>query len=366
MTLNDSILLKHLSDSSAELSLFNAMDDYVRVVDSQRKVRFANDALKRFNQVEADGEEVFPIATVADAFTDKTVTTTELCVAGHVFALKSSPIFEDGEVSAVIQVFRDTTISNNITLQLLRNNQKMHEELALAQSIQTKMLPRLTGYGPLIFDFTYQPTEELSGDFFDFVPLGQGRLGFYISDVVGHGVSASILTMFIRQTMRNILEVDKIREPATVLGVLRQHFREIRMDDSQYFSLFYALFDTVEHTLAYANAGHNCLPLVELNGTVEELAASGRLMTARQDAYTYKQYTRDLREGERYLFFTDGAVETQNAAGEEYGEENLKRLLRTTKGSALPYIIDDLRQYTVQSLKDDVALVYIENRRKMS
>ncbi|WP_071705966.1 PP2C family protein-serine/threonine phosphatase [Murdochiella vaginalis] len=348
-----------------DTTILNAMEDYVRVVDRKGRILFENEALLRFNQVESKGKPVFPLSTATGPFLEHTVTRTEFCVAGHVFSVMNSPIYEEGEVVAAIQVFRDTTIQNNITVQLLNRNRKWQKEIALARTIQTKMLPRIKTFGPLEFDFAYMPSEELSGDFFDFVPLGKGRLGFYISDVVGHGVSASILTMFVRQTMRSILEEEQIREPAQVLRALRDRFFEIQMDDGQYFSLFYAVFDTVENTLTYANAGHHCLPMVECDGKLDVLYATGRLISpVLLEEYTYVQQVRPMRKNERFLFFTDGAVEAKNALGMEYGEENLRRLLLTTKNNTLPTIVHDLRQYTGEQLKDDIAIVYVENRRR--
>ena len=348
-----------------DTTMLNAMEDYVRVVDRKGQILFENEALLRFNQAESKGSPVFPLSTATGPFLEHTVTRTEFCVAGHVFSVMNSPIYEDGEVAAAIQVFRDTTIQNNITLQLLNRNRKWQKEIALARTIQTKMLPRMKTFGNLQFDFAYMPSEELSGDFFDFVPLGEGRLGFYISDVVGHGVSASILTMFVRQTMRSILEEEKIREPAQVLGALRDRFYEIQMDDGQYFSLFYAVFDTVKNTLTYANAGHHCLPMVECAGELETLFATGRLISpVLLKGYTYEQHCRPMHKADRFLFFTDGAVEAKNALGMEYGEENLRRLLLHKTKNTLSTIVHDLRQYTGEQLKDDIAIVYVENQRR--
>ncbi|WP_288554927.1 SpoIIE family protein phosphatase [uncultured Levyella sp.] len=348
-----------------ETAILNAMEDYVRIVDRRGRILFENESLKRFDQSESKGRPIFPLSTATGPFLEKTMTMTEFCVAGHVFSVMNSPMYQDGEVNAVIQVFRDTTIQNNITVQLMNVNRKLHKEIKLARTIQTKMLPRMTGFGSLRFDYAYLPTEELSGDFFDFIPLGQGRLGFYISDVVGHGVSASILTMFVRQTMRSILEEEKMREPSKVLGTLRDRFLEIHMDEGQYFSLFYAVFDTKNHLLTYANAGHNCLPMVEQDGNLEYLNASGRLISSLAiKEYTYSEHSRPVKEGDRFLFYTDGAVEAKNAVGTEYGEENLERLLLKGRSNTLQTIVRDLRHYTGEQLRDDIAIVYVENQRR--
>lgn len=361
-------VLKKATSQASKPSAYqylNAMDDFVRVVNEKGEIVYENEALERFNLAEGRGEPVFPVSTATGMFIEQAVTMTELCVAGHVFAIKNSPIVEEGRVTAVIQVFRDTTIQNSITVKLLDANRKMKNQIALARTLQEKMLPRLTGYGRLQFDARYQPTEELSGDFFDFVPLGQGRIGLYISDVVGHGVSASILTMFVRQSMRSILTEEKIREPANVLARLRERYRAIHIDDGFYFSLFYIVFDTMEHKIHYANAGHNGIPIVVSEGELDHLEATGRLVTWDADDYQYKQYTRPLRPGDRFLFYTDGAIEGVNAYGQEYGIEGLERFLLHGEGSPIDHIMEDLRQFVVGEQKDDVAIVYVENQGRM-
>ncbi|MDD7593028.1 MAG: PP2C family protein-serine/threonine phosphatase [Peptoniphilaceae bacterium] len=353
-----------LTAQDSDFRYLEAMDDLVRIVDAKGHVLFENETMRRFTEMADDDAPFFPLSTATGSFTEQAVTMTELCVAGHVFAIKNSPLIEAGKVTAVIQVFRDTTIQNSMTMRLVETNRKLKNEIVLARSIQEKMLPRLTGYGRLAFDFYYRPTEELSGDFFDVVPLGQGRLGLYISDVVGHGVSASILTMFVRQTMRSILQEERIREPATVLHLMRERFRAIRMGEGQYFSLFFALFDTMEDTVTYANAGHACLPIVERNGQIDRLDVTGRLITWEGDRYVYKQKIRTLEGGERFLFYTDGASETRSAAGTEYGEKNLQHFMKQTTGSPLSRIVTDVEQFGVGEPKDDIALVYVENQRR--
>lgn len=348
----------------SDFRYLEAMDDLVRIVDAQGHVLFENESMRRFAEMAEADAPFFPLSTATGPFIEQTVTMTELCVAGHVFSIKNSPVMEDGNVTAVIQVFRDTTIQNSMTMRLVEANRKLKNEIVLARSIQEKMLPRLTGYGRLRFDSFYRPTEELSGDFFDIIPLGQGRLGLYISDVVGHGVSASILTMFVRQTMRSILQEERIREPATVLHLMRERFRAIRMGEGQYFSLFFALFDTIENTVTYANAGHACLPIVECDGAVTLLDVTGRLITWEAEPYVYKQKRQPLKGGERFLFYTDGASETRSASGREYGAENLKHFMKQTSGSPLARIVTDIEQFGVGEPKDDIALVYVENLRR--
>lgn len=347
------------------LALMDAMEDLVRVVSKSGQILFENRAMREFLTSHAKtSQEIFPLSTAVGPFMEEGASVTELCVSYHVYSVKSSPIFEGQKVAAVIQVFRDTTLQNKMTLQILEANRKMHKDIDLATTIQKKMLPDRKSFGPLRFSHCYLPSEELSGDFFDLIVLDDHRIGFYISDVVGHGVSASILTMFVRQSMRSILGEQKISRPREVLQALRDHFMEIHMDDDQYLSLFYALFDTQKDTMTYANAGHNCPPLLAYQGKIERIAISGRLISPvfRKDAY--REESRPLRPGERMLFYTDGAVERTNAQGKPYGQENLERILLSSADDILEAIRQDLLRYAKTAPKDDIALFYMENQRR--
>lgn len=243
---------------------------------------------------------------------------------------------------------------------LVENNKKMNEDIHLARTIQTKMLPTIKEFGPLVFDYSYIPSEDLSGDFFDLVSLKGGKLAFYIADVVGHGVSASIMTMFIRQTMRSILQEQKIYGPNRVLDALREHFMEIHLDDDQYFSIFYALIDVEEGLMTYSNAGHNCWPILERKGKTDFLKATGRLVSAAFPASQYREYRHKLDKGDRFLFYTDGLVEIRDRFGNEYGTDRLEEIMRESDSSCLDRIIKDYSEYHPDSIKDDIALFYME------
>lgn len=243
---------------------------------------------------------------------------------------------------------------------LVINNKKMNEDIHLARTIQAKMLPTLKEYGPFSFDYSYMPSEELSGDFFDLVEIDKGCLAFYISDVVGHGVSASILTMFIRQTMRSILQEQKLYKPNSVLEALREHFLEIHMDADQYFSIFYALIDVDRALISYSNAGHNCWPIIERQGKTDFLRATGSLISPVFSQKKYREYRHKLENGDRFLFYTDGAVEIRDDSGVEYGTDRLEKIMSEGKSNCLETIVKDYRSYHPDRIKDDIALFYME------
>lgn len=345
------------------LQILDGFEDLVRVIGPEGSVYFENEKMRsfaRFAEVDSSAR-IFPVSTAGTTFSMDDTSTTELCYGGHVFSVKSSPIRKDDQVIAVAEVFRDITIQNNVSVELYAAFRKMKQEMRLARSIQEHMLSSLRSYGALQFDFRYIPSEELSGDFFDMIPLGRGRIGVYISDIVGHGVSASIITMFIRQTMRSILEEEHIFEPAEVLTELRTRFTQVSLEDHQYFSIFYGVFDTLNNHFTYANAGHNCSPVVVTGDRVECIEMKGMLISPVFPDYEYHQETRDLLPGQRFLFFTDGSVETLNSRGESYGMENLLSMIREKRENLLDAVIRDVEQFRTGRQKDDIAFLYVEN-----
>lgn len=370
---------KNISDmnsfisESQSLQLLDAMIDFIRVLDREGNVLFENQSLQQYcyNELKTTiksaearrgiSVRILPSEMSAETLETGNITNTELSVNGRVFSVKCSPIFnEQGEVDGCIELLRDITESSNLTVQLYNDNQNIKEQMRLARSIQRSMLPQITDFGEIHFDYKYIPSEELSGDFFDLIPLGAGRLGLYISDVVGHGISASILTMFVRQTMRNILEEKKLTEPNEVLPKVRKRFEELELDESQYFSLFYAVIDTFNRTITYANAGHNCMPLLYRNGQVETLDSSGMLISPIFDSAEYKQNTIRMEAGYQFLFFTDGIIETENEDRVPFGSHRLADILTNHHDKPLDHMVDEVNAYRYGDQKDDIALLLIQ------
>lgn len=338
-----------------------AMEDPVRVVYPDGRVVYENEALRRLSRrFSKETSAPFPIELSRPVFDEGVTDQTDFCLDRTVFSVTSSPVKEGSETVAAIQVFRDITRRDHLTQALYGDNQRMQEEMRFARSIQEEMLPVLTAFGPLRFSYRYLPSHELSGDFFDLVPLGRGRLALYISDVVGHGVSASILTMFVRQSMRAILKEEKIAQPTNVLASLMRRFKEISGSDSQYFTLFYAVFDMQNRQVTYANAGHNCPPLLKRQGSVQALEARGMIISPLFSHHVYEQHQIDFYPQDRFLFYTDGATEARNRQGEAFGQAHLEGLLRDQNEHLLDGIAEEIGRFSQGKVRDDIALLQVD------
>ena len=346
-------------DTSA-FQWLDAMEDAIRVVNRDLEVVYENRAMVLKLAQDPLLVKSFPLVNAEQVFRDGQAYRTELCIGPTVYALTCSPVMDGEEVNQVVQVFRDITSQSQFTSQLYGDQLRISREMNFARSLQEDMLPSLTAYGPLRFNYRYYPNNELSGDFFDLVPLGQGKIALYISDVVGHGISASILTMFVRQAMRSILKEEKIRRPGKVLDSLKSRFTEISISDDQYFTIFYALFDTQNHTMTYANAGHNAFPLLKRGDRVEEIQARGMFISPLFDQHRYQQHQLVYQTNDRFLFYTDGATETMNEEGQAFGADRLMDLVQNSGLSMLDTIAQTIDDFRSGSQKDDIALLQVD------
>lgn len=350
-----------------ESHLLDQMDEMVRLVTPDGRVSFENKVMEDFfSRIDEDSRDVFPLETANEVFRTGEKTVTELCYRHRVYSLKSVPIWSQDKITGVLQNFRDITIQNQITMDVFSTNRHIREDMRLAHLIQANLLPKMDSFFSLRFDSRYRSSNELSGDFFDLIPLAPGKIGLYITDVVGHGISASLLTIFIRQTMRSILEEEEVGPPARVLFRLTERFADLDFDDSQYFTMFYCVFDLIEGTYTYANAGHNCIPLTWRDGQLDRLEARGRMISPLFRNYRYREKKGKLLPNQSFLFYTDGVEERVNAQGEIFGSHRLARLMEKMekeKGSLdLDQVLDVLDRFGPGPQQDDIALLYVENR----
>jgi sigma-B regulation protein RsbU (phosphoserine phosphatase) len=166
---------------------------------------------------------------------------------------------------------------------------------------------------------------EVGGDYFDFLDLGQGRLGLALGDIAGKGVSAALLMAsvqaFLRSRARQLAE-----EPAALVTQINESLVE-STDSSKFATFFYAVYDSAARTLSYVNAGHNP-PLLLRAGTtvVSRLRPTGMALGFDQAA-VYGAGKETLEPGDVLLAFTDGLTEALNEAGEEFGEARTAGLL---------------------------------------
>src|SRR5882762_326957 len=201
---------------------------------------------------------------------------------------------------------------------------RMRGELDTAREIQRQLLPTGAREVPgLDLAAGYVPARELGGDFYDFLPYGQGRLGFMLGDVSGKGTAAALYGSLAIGTVREIV-VDHACEPACMLALLNQRLLGARLD-SRFIAMVFAIYDASTRKLTLANAG-GPYPLLVRNGQVRSIHLEGVPLGLIPDTQ-YDETTIDLEPGDVVLFASDGILESENTVQEEFGPERLRALL---------------------------------------
>ena len=358
--------------------VLESMDDLVRVIDSNKNIIYANRSMLKKMKFDPVGkpckckdrnttelifkEGFFPLCLVEREKNNYTTIFREITIGNKIYSVKSSPIIkENKEVVGSVEVFRDITEESKTKFKILKANKKMREDITFAKNIQSKSLPAKEGYVGVDFDYIYIPSEQLSGDFFDIIEIDDNRIGFYIADVAGHGVTASILTMFIRQSMRNLNERGKLIKPSMILAKLRDIFSDLNLEDNEYFTLLYGLYNRKTKVLTYANGGSTTRPLHIRKDKVEFLNSKGLPISGIFAGIKYEDYEIKLKSGDVVLLYTDGIIEFKSLNGEQYGENRLIESVRGNEADFIDKIMESFGSFVKNAtVSDDIALLSME------
>jgi phosphoserine phosphatase RsbU/P len=264
-------------------------------------------------------------------------------------------------------MFQDSfTYSNRDSLDEHNGLDKtLQREINLARNIQSTLLngktPVFTGgevSGSSI------PARLIGGDYFDFYPLVNGKIRIVIGDVMGKGIPAAMLMILTRGAFRSAAE--STQSPGETITAMNQALYEDLRTLKSFVTLFCADWDPITMKLTYANAGHN-LPLYvnnELN-IIEELPKVKGVMVGGLPNQIYQEESIELKELDTIFFYTDGIVEAQNKAGEQYKLERLIETLLMNKDKAVgeleKCVLDSVNEFTKGlPQKDDITMVLLK------
>jgi sigma-B regulation protein RsbU (phosphoserine phosphatase) len=206
-----------------------------------------------------------------------------------------------------------------------RENQvRLQEDLNTAREIQRQLLPHgARGIPGLDLAAAYVPARELGGDFYDFLPYGQGKLAMALGDVSGKGTAAALYGSLAIGTLRELV-VSSTCNPASMLQMLNRRMYGARLD-SRFIAMLFAVYDAAARRLTLSNAG-GPYPLLVRDGSTQEIRVEGVPLGLFPDT-EYDETTIDLQPGDIVLFASDGILESENAREEEFGSARLHALL---------------------------------------
>jgi predicted ester cyclase len=201
--------------------------------------------------------------------------------------------------------------------------ERVDQELQVARDIQLGSLPQGV---PTLEDWqidTYcQPAKEVGGDFYDFHPLSEGRLGLVVGDATGKGVPAALVMSTTCGMLR--LAAQSSSSPGEMLSRVNETLFPY-IPPNMFVTCFYAILDPKSGSLTYANAGHD-LPYLCRNGEAEELMARG-MPLGLMPGMSYEEKETILQAGEAALLYSDGLVEAHDPKGEMFGFPRLRALI---------------------------------------
>ena len=204
------------------------------------------------------------------------------------------------------------------------NELRLQNDLETAREIQLQLLPRGAREVPgLDVSAAYVPARELGGDFYDFLPYGEGRLALALGDVSGKGTAAALYGSLAIGMLREHA-VEHTAAPPVMLSMLNRRLHAARLE-ARFIALTFGVYDPVERTLTMANGG-GTHPLLLREGELSEIPVDGIPLGLFPEA-EYAPMTLQLRIGDVVILASDGILESENAQQEEYGLERLKALL---------------------------------------
>jgi serine phosphatase RsbU (regulator of sigma subunit)/CHASE1-domain containing sensor protein len=244
----------------------------------------------------------------------------------------------------------------------------VEQELRVARSIQhallPKDLPKLEGWE---IAHHYQPAREVGGDFYDFLRLEDGRVGFVIGDVSGKGMAAALVMANTQSVLRAVAHRGSVA-PEQVLAEANEILCAYIPPTNMFITCFYAILEPESGRLRYANAGHD-LPYERHDGRVDKLRARGMPLGLMPDM-GYEEKEAVLAAGDDLLFYSDGLVEAHDPKGEMFGFSRLQDLVRAHRSgdsSFIAFLLSELARFAGEGWEqeDDITLVTLQRSEEL-
>jgi serine phosphatase RsbU (regulator of sigma subunit)/catechol 2,3-dioxygenase-like lactoylglutathione lyase family enzyme len=243
--------------------------------------------------------------------------------------------------------------------QRLEAERRAEQEIKIAKEVQARLFPQIRPQAKTLeYAGLCLQARQVGGDYFDFLDLGQQRLGLVIGDVSGKGIAAALLMANLQANLRSQCAL-ALTHPELFLRSVNRLFYENTVD-SAYASLFFAEYNDESRRLRYANCGHLSGLILRGRGDCCRLHSTGTLLGLFQD-WECKFAEFELAPGDLLTLYTDGVTEALDDHGEEFGEENLIQRLRHYRDqpcqTAVETITNEVRALSPGNQHDDITLI---------
>jgi serine phosphatase RsbU (regulator of sigma subunit)/catechol 2,3-dioxygenase-like lactoylglutathione lyase family enzyme len=233
------------------------------------------------------------------------------------------------------------------------------QEIEIAKQVQARLFPQTQ---PPLKTLEYAgiciQARKVGGDYYDFLDLGQERIGFVIGDISGKGIAAALLMANLQANVRSqcAIALDQLQR---LMCSVNQLFCD-NTPDGSFATLLFAEYDDATSRLRYANCGHLPALLLHSDNSVERLEATATVMGVFKD-WDCTIGECQLHPGDTLVLYTDGITETYDSADEQFGEQRLIEALRrhceSSSQSALSSIVDEVQRFSPYEQHDDITLI---------
>ncbi len=287
------------------------------------------------------------------------------------------PVKGQDQLAELGRSFNDMTENLERLLAAEKEQQRLMADLEIAREVQGQLHPRtIREFGTLEIATACTAARTVSGDYYDYQPMGDRQLALAIGDVAGKGISAALLMATVQSAMRSLLRhcanfayaaagaagaasSTAALSTSRIVGELNRQLFESTSPE-KFATFFFAIYDEDCGQLTYTNAGH-LPPILIREGRAIRLDSNGMVVGAFPTA-KYGESAIQLLPGDMLVCYTDGITEPENSYGEMYGEARLLQLLvdhsaRTPEEVASAVVEDVLKWTSSPELQDDITLL---------
>jgi sigma-B regulation protein RsbU (phosphoserine phosphatase) len=244
----------------------------------------------------------------------------------------SKKVFTESD-QTLFQMFCESSalaVRNSRSHQAIINMKRMERDMELSRSVQESFLPSQVPIVPgYAFGAKTLPAREVGGDYFDFIPFSDDKLGIIVGDVSGKGVPAALLMARLMSDFRYISQ--KNPNPGPTLEAVNKALCE-NAKGGMFTTAVYLLLDLKKKTLKVANAGHPSLIYKNSENKLEEKCPAGGPPLGILPSAKYPEEEIRVYKGDRILLYTDGAVEPKDNQNNQFGLDRLYDILLKETG----------------------------------
>lgn len=267
----------------------------------------------------------------------------------------------------ILVLIYDVTDIEIQKIELQKKQAQLDIDLAAAAEIQKSLLPDVVPTSERMkIAWKFEPSGKIGGDIFNIHYPEKNKIGLYMLDVCGHGVSAALIAVAVSQfftSKTNLLgEKSTIEAPGKVLCNLNQVFPFERFDS--FFTIIYMTIDNLSGLLTYSCAGHPPPIVVHTDNNVEILDKHGSVIGAEKNQI-YGQEQKQLHAGDKIVLYTDGILELCDKDGEFFGKKRFRQILEThgrkTPDQLVENIYSEAKTYCDgKEIDDDISILVVE------